>query len=110
MNKLGIAGFAVLTLAIAHPAHAQRVSKMNGMGVLGKCENPVAEQCEAYLVGFADSESAHQPKRFCIPVSVGPAEMRDKVVRYLRSRSANLNDSGATQVARALAAAYPCSK
>ena len=110
MKRSGIAALGMLAFAIAAPAQAQRISRVDATGVLGQCEVTPAPLCEAYLVGFTDAEGTNLPRRFCVPAATTPDQLRSAVIKFLRTNRADLNDSGAKQVAKALAHAYPCSK
>ena len=106
MAAIGLAGVALGAPA----AHAQRVSRIDGNKLLGYCSAKATIGCDAYLDGIADGiEAGGRAKaEACIPGPVTTAQMRDVVVKYLRSNPQTREMKAGVLVTRAFAAAFPC--
>ena len=102
----------VLTLALfaaVLPAHAQRVSKIDGNRLMGLCTGKEPKLCEAYVSGVADAIAEEGPaRRACLPTTVVTQQMVDVVVKYLRNTPEQRDRSGAYLSYHALEKAWPC--
>ena len=100
----------VLMLAMAPAAHAQRVSKVDGNRLMAMCTVKSPGECDAYLSGVADSiEAGGRAKaEACIPAAVTGTQLRDVVIKYLRSNPQNRQMKAGALTTKAFAAAFPC--
>jgi hypothetical protein len=74
----------LLALAAALPAHAQRVSQINGNRLMALCRTAELAGCDAYLAGVADAIAEEPPPHIaCIPPVVTAAQLRAVVLKLL---------------------------
>jgi len=111
---------AALAVGVASPALAQRVSPLTAGKFLEICSRSAGTQiCDAYISGIADAGAlskvsgrnegdAGAVAGFCIPRGVAGAEMRAKVVVWLRGHQSVLTAPVGEGVFAALHDAYPC--
>ncbi|RFD20408.1 hypothetical protein DY926_05985 [Komagataeibacter melaceti] len=111
-------------MAVALPvaqASAQRVSRIDGNRLGSMCTKPASTGlCDAYISGIADSVTlAHLFERnaekdskdvpaFCIATSVDTADLRGKVVSWMKAHRDGLNRPAGEVVFTALHDSYPC--
>jgi hypothetical protein len=105
--------FAVLTLACllaAGAAHAQRVSRVQGITLMKACTGPDIKACDAYVDGFGDAISAGGKEHAlaCIPIRATGTELRDVLVSYLKAHPEDQHEQAATIAKQAFSKAYPC--
>ncbi|ATU72431.1 hypothetical protein CFR78_14070 [Komagataeibacter rhaeticus] len=107
-------------LPAAH-ASAQRVSRMTGEQLGSLCTKPAGTGiCDAYISGVADSAAlAHLFERnaekdakdisaFCIAPATPTADMRTKVVGWMKDHRDTLSRPAGEAVFTALHESYPC--
>jgi hypothetical protein len=112
---------ALLGIAIAPQAHAQRSSAVDGTKLLQICESKrEAVACDAYINGVSDTITVYQqvakqsngamvvPEAICVPASVTGVALRQKVVEWLRQHGPDRNRQAGLLVYRALRDTYPC--
>lgn len=110
----------VVGLPAAH-ASAQRVSRLDGARLGSLCTKPAGTGiCDAYISGLADSVTlAHLFDRnvekdskdvpaFCITPATPTADMRGKVVNWMKAHRDDLNRPAGEVVFTALHESYPC--
>ncbi|MBB2201663.1 Rap1a/Tai family immunity protein [Gluconacetobacter tumulisoli] len=110
-------------LALGLPAGsalAQRVSPLQGGRFLQLCTRaPSVGICDAYISGLADAVALTHvydknegdktaPTGFCVASGVSSAEMRTKVVTWLKGHSDQLTSPVGGLVFTALHESYPC--
>lgn len=110
---------ALLTVAAGAPAQEPQEEKaLSGAELLKSCTasaSPEDEQfCMRFIVGLVQTvdtlQQANPTQRlFCIdPQRVGPEEVRDKAVAWLKSHESRLEEEAYVLVSEALNQAYPC--
>jgi hypothetical protein len=96
-------------LLAALPAHAQRVSKVNGSKLMAFCSGEDIKGCDAYLAGVADAMAEEPaPRRACIPNAVTGVQLRDVVLKLLRDAPEKRELPAARIVVHAYGKAFPC--
>ncbi|MFI5106214.1 MAG: Rap1a/Tai family immunity protein [Terriglobales bacterium] len=89
---------------------------LTGQELLTECENAHDETqlCMTFVVGLVETVDTLQAqdkgeKLFCIdPQRVGPEEVRDKVVQWLKKNQPRLYEAAYVLVSEALNRSYPC--
>ncbi|GAB6966221.1 hypothetical protein JCM25156A_02580 [Komagataeibacter kakiaceti JCM 25156] len=117
---LALASAMAVALPVAQ-ASAQRVSRIDGNRLGAMCTKAGSTGlCDAYISGIADSVTlAHLFERnaekdskdvaaFCIAPSVDTADMRGKVVSWMKAHRDGLNRPAGEVVFTALHDSYPC--
>lgn len=122
MKNTSLAIIAACAL-LAVPAHAQRVSKINGGQLLNYCastEFGKTRNCEAYLDGVADAISEFMRfsphddhgrpvnRMICIPLNVTGKDLRLTVLKGLRADPSLQSLQAVQAVGRILHQTYPC--
>ncbi len=104
------AAVAAMVLAATPLAWAQRVSKVDGNRLLTMCTVKSPGECDAYLSGVADTiEAGGRAKaEACIPKAVTGTQLRDVVIKYLRSNPQTRQMKAGALSTKAFAAAFPC--
>ncbi|GBQ68804.1 hypothetical protein AA103196_2045 [Ameyamaea chiangmaiensis NBRC 103196] len=109
-----------LTACAATPALAQRVSPLTAGKFVQICSRQAGAQiCDAYISGIADAGALSKVSAknegdagaiagFCIPNATTGAEMRAKVVTWLRGHDSVLGAPVGEGVFAALHDAWPC--
>lgn len=105
-----IAIFFAASLSVCGAAHAQRESKVNGTTLLIACTGTHFEACDAYLDGFTDAilQEGKANAVACVPLAATGTELRDVVVKWLKTNPQSQHERGAAIAKQALAKAYPC--
>ena len=89
---------------------------LSGQELLAACENAHDETqlCMTFVVGFVQTvdtlqEQGQGEKLFCIdPQRIGPEEVRDKIVQWLKKNEPRLREEAYILASEALNRAYPC--
>lgn len=105
----------------ASHASAQRVSRMTGEQLWSLCTKPTGTGiCDAYISGLADSaaldhlfgRNAEKDDKdvaaFCIAPATSTADMRGKVVSWMKDHRDGLSRPAGEVVFTALHETYPC--
>lgn len=100
---------AGLIVAAVQPAAAQRVSKIDGTRLVELCTGRNVAGCDAYVSGVADAIAELDRRKACIPPAVTGAQLREVVVKFIRSRPENRQLPAGALTVRAFAAAWRCS-
>lgn len=117
-----LAGAAIPALlvgvALAGPAQAQRLSKIDGGALTKLCTGRTPVGCDAYVSGVADAAellgrsnpepTEHDAVRFCIPADTTGTALRGTVTAWADGHDADLKLPAAMLVVHALHASYPC--
>lgn len=101
----------------AHPAHAQTFMFETGTTLLDKCQNKAPEYalaCTAYIVGVVDGIKkdiflGRAPDN-CWPKQLAATQVRDIVVKYLRTYADQRSAPASLTISVALNDAYSCQK
>jgi hypothetical protein len=102
----------LILVAVAAPAAAQRVSKVDGNKLMSLCRSSDIKGCDGYVAGVADAlaevrEDAHVA---CIPARVTNEQLRDVVLKYLHDEPQYRQLPGGHLAVHAFAKAWPCKK
>ena len=102
--------FATAALLAASPAMAQRVSTIDGNKLLGFCTSKTPDGCDAYISGVADTIAAEGKAKApaCIPPAVTGTQLRDVVIKFIKSHPETRQLKAGVLTIRALSAAFPC--
>lgn len=122
--KLLFASLAVLAVAWAGPAHAERFSPIDGGKLVSLCtghDKGVVADCTAYINGISDAASFYQnlrpadgskggklPAYLCLPTTITGVQMRDAVVNWAKSHPESQRLQASGLVLRALHDTYKC--
>lgn len=98
----------LVAVTVSLPAAAQRTSKIDGDRLVQLCTGRDNAGCEAYVSGVADAIAELAPQRACIPPAVKGAQLRDVVVKFIRSRPETRQRSAGALTVQALGAAWRC--
>ena len=119
MNLRCLAPLICLPMLFAAPqsAGAQTFMFETGTTLLAKCQNKAPEYalaCTAYIVGVVDGIKkdiflGRAPDN-CWPDQLGADQVRDLVVKYLRTYADQRSFPASLTVSVALNDAYPCKK
>jgi hypothetical protein len=109
----GLVGGLSVVWAEEPPKEEQALS---GRELLMACENAHDETqlCMTFVVGLVETVDTLQTqgqgeKLFCIdPQRVGPEEVRDKIVQWLKKNESRLQEEAYILASEALNHAYPC--
>lgn len=105
---------------VLSPVLAQEAAKeeqaLSGKELLAACEDAHDETqlCMTFVVGLVETvdslqEQSQSEKLFCIdPQRVGPEEVRDKIVLWLKKNAPRLHEEAYILASEALNRAYPC--
>ncbi len=117
MTVLAVAGCA-LSLSLAGPARAQRVSPMQAGRFVQFCNSPRnggQQICDAYITGMADSFALMQhlgaapgKSDICVPRTATGSTMRGMVLSWIDSHKERLRDQVGEVVYTALHDSFPC--
>ncbi len=117
MTVLAVAGCA-LSLSLAGPARAQRVSPMQAGRFVQFCDSPRnggQQICDAYITGMADSfalmqklGAAQDKTGICVPRTASGAAMRGMVISWIGGHRERLRDQVGEVVYTALHDSFPC--
>lgn len=118
------ASLAVLAVAWAGPAHAERFSPIDGGKLVSLCtghDKGVVADCTAYINGVSDAASFYQnlrpadgskggklPAYLCLPTTITGVQMRDAVVNWAKSHPESQRLQASGLVLRALHDTYKC--
>ena len=105
---------ALLLFGWVMPADAQKAYFLTGNNLLDTCEESDGA-CLGYVMGVADRISSEQalPKAkqvICVPVEATGKQVKDVVVKYLRSQPEQRHLPAPALVWNALQKSFPCSK
>lgn len=106
-----------MSFATPQPGGAQTFMFETGTTLLAKCQNKAPEYalaCTAYIVGVVDGIKkdiflGRAPDN-CWPDQLGADQVRDLVVKYLRTYADQRSFPASLTVSVALNDAYPCKK
>ena len=101
--------FILLVLVAALPAHAQRVSQINGSRLMALCRTTELAGCDAYLAGVADAIAEEPPPHLaCIPSVVTAAQLRAVVLKLIHDEPDKRELPAAEIVVHAYGKAFAC--
>ena len=119
-----LAVLAVLDVACAGSAHAERFSAIDGGKLVSLCtgrDKSVVADCTAYINGVSDAASFYQnlrpadgskgsklPAYLCLPPAITGVQMRDAVVGWAKSHPESQRLQASGVVLRALHDTYKC--
>jgi Rap1a immunity proteins len=93
------------------PAAGQNIGFFSGNELLDNYCTPVGDTCRGYIAGVADAlnlGNALAGQRACWPKGVSVQQLTDIAVTYLRAHANRRHYSAVSQVAAAIAEAFPC--
>ncbi len=108
----------VLAGVAAGPAWGQRLSKIDGDGLVKQCTGRAPEGCDAYVSGVADAgellgrsnpaPTGPDALRFCIPAEVTGTALRATVTAWAQGHAEDRRLPAAMLVVHAFRASYAC--